>query len=80
MRTNVQGKRFPIKGLALTTAVQPLLLATQSEYGMFEHFRKFPWVLEPLLYDNETMLLASLKEKVIEPAEAKAKEQATKWV
>lgn len=61
-----------------SVAVQPLLLATQSEYGMFEDFRRFPWVLEPFLYDNETMLLASLKEKVIEPAKAKAKEQATK--
>jgi hypothetical protein len=61
-----------------SVAVQPLLLATQSGFGMFEHFRRFPWVLEPFLYDNETMLLASLKEKVIEPAEAKAKEQATK--
>jgi hypothetical protein len=34
--------------------------------------------LQPFLYDNETMLLASLKEKVVEPAEAKAKEQAKK--
>ena len=58
--------------------VQPLLLATQHEYGMFEHFRNYPWVLETFFYDNETMLLAALKEKIIEPAEAKAKELAVK--
>jgi Pentapeptide repeats (8 copies) len=58
--------------------IQPLLLTTQSEYEMFDHFQRYPWVLQTFRYDNETMLLASLKEKVIEPAEAKAKEQATK--
>jgi hypothetical protein len=55
--------------------VQPLLLASQQEYGMFEHFRRFPWVLEPYLYDDQDGLLAVLTEKVIRPAEAKVKEQ-----
>jgi hypothetical protein len=55
--------------------VQPLLLASQREYGMFEHFRRFPWILEPYLYDDQDRLLAVLNEKVIGPAEAKAKEQ-----
>ena len=27
--------------------IQPLLLASQHEYGIFEHFKRFPWVLEP---------------------------------
>ena len=55
--------------------VQPLLLAPQREYGMFEHFKRFPWVLEPYLYDDQDGLLAAITDKVIGPAEAKAKEQ-----
>jgi uncharacterized protein YjbI with pentapeptide repeats len=56
--------------------VQPLLLASQSEFGMFEHFRRYPWVLEPFLYDDQDGLLAVLNDKVIGPAEKKAKEQS----
>ena len=58
--------------------VQPLLLASQQEYGMFEHFRSYPWVLEEVLYDDQQTLLAQLSGKVIAPAEAKAKELARK--
>jgi hypothetical protein len=58
--------------------VQPLLLASQQEYGMFEHFRRYPWVLEEVLYDDQQRLLAELSEKVIAPAEAKATELARK--
>jgi hypothetical protein len=58
--------------------VQPLLLASQREYGMFEHFRNFPWVLEEVLYDDQETLLAELSQTVIAPAEAKAKELAHK--
>lgn len=59
----------------LSVPVQPLLLASQREYGMFEHFKRFPWVLEPYLYEDQDRLLAAITEKVIGPAEAKAKEQ-----
>ena len=55
--------------------VQPLLLAKQREYGMFEHFKRFPWVLEPYLFDDQDCLLATINDTVIGPAEAKAKEQ-----
>jgi uncharacterized protein YjbI with pentapeptide repeats len=54
--------------------VQPLILSSQHEYGMFEHFTRFPWVLPVYLYQDQTSLLTSLKEHVIEPAEKKAKE------
>jgi hypothetical protein len=61
-----------------TVPVQPLLLASQHEYGMFNDFRLYPWVLEPLLYNDQSALLAELVEKVIAPAEAKAREQVRK--
>src|SRR5207245_2846982 len=54
--------------------VQPLILNSQQEYGMFEHFTRFPWVLPPYHYADEVNLLQSLKETVIDPAERKAKE------
>ena len=55
--------------------VQPLLLSSQREYGMFEHFKQYPWVLEPVLYENQQALLAELESKVIDPAEAKVNQQ-----
>jgi hypothetical protein len=42
---------------------------------MFEHFRRFPWVPEPYLYDDQDQLLSTIDEKVIGPAEARAREQ-----
>jgi uncharacterized protein YjbI with pentapeptide repeats len=54
--------------------VVPLILASQHEYGMFEHFMRFPWVLPVYRYTDEVNLLQSLQEKVITPAEQKAKE------
>jgi hypothetical protein len=54
--------------------VQPLLLASEREYGMFEHFRRYPWVLDTYYYDNPNDLLASVEDRVISPAEAKARE------
>jgi uncharacterized protein YjbI with pentapeptide repeats len=54
--------------------VQPLVLATDHEYGMFEHFKRYPWVLEVYRYEDTHEVLASLEAKVISPAEAKARE------
>jgi len=52
--------------------VQPLLLASQEAPGMWDFFRTFPWVLEPVRYTDQNALIAVLDEKVIAPAEAKA--------
>jgi hypothetical protein len=56
--------------------VQPVILESQHEYGMFEHFTRFSWVLPVYRYRSEASLLQSLQEKVIEPAERKAQELA----
>ena len=55
--------------------VQPLLLASADEYGMFERFKRYPWVLPAFFYEDQDSLLAALTEKVIEPAEKKVREQ-----
>jgi hypothetical protein len=49
--------------------VQPLILATQEEPGMFDFFRLYSWVLEPYCYPDPTGLLAVLTDRVIAPAE-----------
>jgi uncharacterized protein YjbI with pentapeptide repeats len=54
--------------------VQPLLLRESSEYGMFEHYARYPWVLPLYRYETRDQLIAALGEKVIEPAERKASE------
>ncbi len=56
--------------------VQPLLHARSKEYGMYDHFKSFPWVLPAHRYTTVDRLLASLREHVIEPAEKRAKELA----
>lgn len=58
--------------------VQPVLLASQHEYDMFEHFRRYPWVLKPFIYHDQHSLLAQLSERVISPAEAKARDQSAR--
>lgn len=55
--------------------VMPLLEHGSGEYAMFEHFRRYPWVLPLHRYDGVDGLLGSLDSDVIGPAEAKAREQ-----
>jgi hypothetical protein len=55
--------------------VLPLLQDGDAAYAMFEHFMRYPWVMKIVSYKDQAELLASLDERVIIPAEAKAKEQ-----
>jgi uncharacterized protein YjbI with pentapeptide repeats len=55
--------------------VQPILSASQTEYGMFKDLLRYPWVLPLFKYEDKETLLISLGEKVIRPAEAKVIEQ-----
>jgi hypothetical protein len=54
--------------------VQPILADADREWGMFEHFTAYPWVLPIHKYHFIEDLLADLKDKVIAPAEQKADE------
>jgi len=49
--------------------VQPIILATQNEYAMFEHWRKFESVLPEFPYRDEQHLLDNLDACVIKPVE-----------
>jgi hypothetical protein len=52
--------------------IQPVLLNSQTEPGMFDFFRMYPWVLKTHFYEDQDELMAALAEKVIGPEEAKA--------
>lgn len=54
--------------------VQPLLEAGADEYGMFEHFPRYPWVLPTYRYENKEDLIISLPTRVLVHVEAKVKE------
>jgi len=63
----------------LAVPVQPVLLEGKREYSMFVDFlNTYHWVLPIHYYIDQTNLLATLKEQVIEPAEQKAKELETR--
>jgi hypothetical protein len=55
-------------------AVQPILLQGGEPWGMYDHIKRYPWVLPLALYASQEELLGSMEEKVILPAEAKVKE------
>ena len=63
-----------LRASASSVAVQPLILVPQEEPGMFDFFRKYPWVLKPHRYDNQQQLITDLEEQVIRRAEAKVLE------
>lgn len=54
--------------------VQPILMAGKQEYGMFDDFRDYPWVLPLHRYKTAAELIQSAGDKVIAPAEVKAQE------
>jgi hypothetical protein len=56
--------------------VQPIILASQYEYGTFPDFRDYPWVLAPYRYESTSELMSSLCERVVTPAATKAAEIA----
>jgi hypothetical protein len=58
---------------SLAVPVQPLLEGASRPYAMFKDYWKYDWVLPIYWYEGLEQLLATLAEKVIVPAEGKAK-------
>lgn len=54
--------------------VQTIILGGKHEFAMFNDLLDYNWVLPPFRYTSEEMLLVSLNDRVIEPAEAKVRE------
>jgi hypothetical protein len=54
--------------------VQPVIIATQEEPGMFDFYQGRPSFLPVHRYDTPVRLLADLSDRVIGPAEAKVLE------
>ena len=45
--------------------VQPIILQGQTEYAMFEHFTRYPWVLDVYKYKSKDELMESFYEDII---------------
>lgn len=58
--------------------IQPILHQGSEPWGMYDHIERYPWVLSIHRYRDLDDLLTSLKDKVIDPAEAKARELQSK--
>jgi hypothetical protein len=56
--------------------VQPIILASQREYGMLEHWRQFRRVLPEYPYADSKQLLENFETAVIHPIENWQKESA----
>jgi hypothetical protein len=56
-------------------AVRLMIKKSAHEYGMLGKIRKYPWVIKDTYeYESLEEVIASIKENVIGPAEAKVKE------
>ena len=53
--------------------VVPIIWTNDKEYGMFEHIKKYPWVLETLVYKDEHHLSTVVLQNAIDDCEKKLK-------
>jgi uncharacterized protein YjbI with pentapeptide repeats len=54
--------------------VQPIILASQCEYGMFEHFKHYPWVLPTFMYKDVDEAVISVSKILLPQILLKLKE------
>jgi hypothetical protein len=50
----------------------PIVREGKGVFGMFPGLRKYPWVLQPLVYDSADNLIKGLRRAVIDPALARS--------
>jgi uncharacterized protein YjbI with pentapeptide repeats len=55
--------------------IQPILQVGATEYAMFEHYERYPWVLPIYRYQDIPSLLRSVKEHIIKSVEQKEYEK-----
>lgn len=55
--------------------VQPILLSSEREYAMFEHWRSFKTVLPEFIYQDKQDLVDNLETKILQPINAWRKDQ-----
>jgi uncharacterized protein YjbI with pentapeptide repeats len=60
-----------------SVAVRFIIKKSEREPGMFDHIRRFPWVLDGAFeYDNPEEVIESINDSILEPLEAKLRELA----
>jgi hypothetical protein len=57
-----------------TLPVQPIIVEGWAEPGMFDFFKRYPWVLAAYSYASPTQLLSQLSDRVIAPVEDKVEQ------
>lgn len=58
--------------------IVPLIWKAQREYGMFDHFRNYPWVLPLHEYESPEQLMNNIIDTIIAPVEQKVLELKNK--
>ena len=57
--------------------IKPILLASEKAYSMFDHWRRYPWVLHEVMYNDTVHLLSNFDSDVIAPVEQRLKDGST---
>ncbi|HEX5153553.1 MAG TPA: pentapeptide repeat-containing protein [Parafilimonas sp.] len=57
-----------------SVVVHPIISYKDKEYAMFEHFKRYSWVLPLYRYKSEANLIKNISSEVIEPVEKKLEE------